>query len=325
MKRRDLLLASSACAVLAAARGEAQAPKAPRRIGWLSPATLESSKPGLEAFKQGLGESGYLEGRDFAIEARWSGGDPERLAALARELVARNPDVIVTGTSSGALALKAATRSLPVVFVAVAAPDTIGVVASLARPGGNMTGIAYLGGELIGKLLELLREIVPSARRIAVLDVAAEPVAGRLRAALAARMAKLSMEPEWFPVERVEDFAPAFARMRGIDAVYVHPFALLMLHVAAIGELARKAKLPMTGPRRLVAQAGGLFSYDNDLPGDYRRAASYVDRIFKGAKPADLPVEQPQRFQLVLNVKTAAALGIRIPQSVRLQATEVID
>jgi putative ABC transport system substrate-binding protein len=325
MKRRALLLAGGGCAVLAAASAGAQAPTPPRRIAWLSPATPESSKPGIDAFKQGLGESGYFEGRDYAIEARWSAGDPAQLAALARELVARNPDVIVTGTSSGALALKAATRSQPVVFVGVAAPETIGVVASLARPGGNMTGIAYLGGELIGKLLGLLREIVPSARRIAVIDVAAEPVADRLRAALASRMAKLSMEPEWFPVERVEDFAPAFARMRGIDAVYVHPFALLTVHAAAIGELARKARLPMTGPSRLVAQAGGLFSYDNDLPGDYRRAASYVDRIFKGAKPADLPVEQPLRFQLVLNMKAAAALGIRIPQSVRLQATEVIE
>jgi len=325
MKRRTLLLAAGAWAAFAAAPIGAQAPKTPRRIAFLSPGGQESSKPLIEAFKDALKESGYIEGRDYSIDARWSGGDPGRLAALARELVARNPDVIVTATSSGALALKEVTRSHSVVFVAVAAPDKIGVVASLARPGGNITGIAYFGGELIGKVLGLLRETIPSARNIAVITVAGEPLAEGLREGISSRMAKLSMEPEFFAVERVEDFAPAFARMRGIDAVYVHPWALLTTHAASLGELARKARLPMVGPRRTFAQAGGLFSYDNDLAGDYQRAAYYVDRIFKGAKPADLPVEQPLRFQLVLNRKSAAALGIRIPQSVLLQATEVIE
>lgn len=327
-RRRALLLASGAWAGLYFTRARAQPAKAPRRIAFLSPGTRESSAPYIEVFRSSLKRLGYVEGRDLTIDVRWSDGITERLPELARELLALNPAIVVTATQVGAQTLRAATGTVPVVFIAVSNPDTQGFVASLARPGGNMTGTAFRAGGFNFKLAEVLRETLPPAKRIALLDI--ESYAGREanQAFFEKMFPKLGFELAG--VARVggpEDFARAFGQIKAhrADAVWAVPHALLTAHARKLSELALLERLPLVGPRRVFADGGALLSYDNDLREDYRRAAAFVDRILKGAKPADLPVEQPDRFQLVVNLRAAKALGIRIPQSVRARADEVIE
>lgn len=327
-RRRALLLASGACAALAAARAWAQAARAPRRIAFLLPGTRELGHANLEAFKSALTGLGYVEGRDLVIDVRWSDGISERLPGLARELLALDPAVVVTATQVGAAALKAATITVPVVFISVGNPDTQAFVASLARPGGNMTGTAFRAGGFNSKLAEVLRETLPAAKRIALLDIENYPSREVNRAFFEKMLPKLGFElTAVVPVGSAADFAQAFAeiRKRRAQVVWAVPHALLAANAAKLSELALQLRIPLVGPRRAFADEGGLLSYDNDVREDYRRAAAFVDRILKGAKPADLPVEQLDRFQLVLNLRTAKALGIRIPQSVRTRADEVIE
>ncbi len=326
MIRRQLLLAAGGLGL--APLLWAQSPGALRRIGFLSPGTRELSQPNLDVFRAELTRLGYTVGRDLAIDIRWSDGITERLPALARELLALNPAVIVTATQVGVEALKAVTSTVPVVFIAVTNPDKNGFVASLARPGGNMTGTAARVVGFNFKLAEFLREVLPAAKRIALLDLEGYPSQERNRAFFEKMFPKLGFElAAVVPVKSAEDFGRAFAQIQAhkAEVMWAVPHALLAAHARKLSELAQQARIPLVGPRRAFAEGGGLLSYDNDVREDYRRAAAFVDRILKGAKPAHLPVEQLDRFQLVLNLRAANALGIRIPQAVRARADEVIE
>ena len=303
-----------------------QAAKVPR-IGFLgnSTAALEANLVG--PFREGLRELGYVEGRNILIEYRWAEGKNERLPALIAELIALKVDVIVTAGTPAALAVKKATTSIPLVMAAVGDPIGVGLVASLARPGGNVTGLSAIAPELEGKRLELLREVVPKLSHIAVLWNPDNPLqAGSLKETRAAAQV-LGIKVQLLGVRTAEDFPAAFAAI-----LKERPGALLVLadriflhNRARIVDFEAKRRLPGMYPYRELVEAGGLMSFGPSYAGMHRRAAYYVDKILKGAKPADLPVEQPTKFDLMINLKAAKALGLTIPQSVLARADEVIQ
>ena len=327
MKRRDIVLAPGAFATLFAMNAHAQSPKAPRRIAMLSSATEQFGLPIFEAFRARLRELGHVEGRDFVIDMRWTDSRFEKFAPLARELVSLKPDVIIVSTTLGAAAAKQATGTLPIVFVSVIDPVADGYVESLARPGRNMTGTTYRSQAMVDKTLEMLRELLPSARRVAMLDQADDPNLQRVRDFFRKRFSANALEVEFFGVGQAGEIDEVFERIVRSKpaAVYAGSRPFFVSHAPRIAELSLKARLPLFATRRPFVDAGGLLTYDNNLKDEYRRAAGYVDKIFKGAKPADLPVEEPDLFEMVINLRTAKALGIRIPQSVLLRATEVIE
>ena len=327
MKRRALILASGACAALAVSGARAQAPKPPRRIAWLGITNRENGQPYVDAFKTKFAELGFAEGRDYVIDMRYAEGSIDRLPALARELLALKPDLVIASTSPVAAVFKKETSTIPVVFVSIVDPEAQGFVASLARPGGNMTGVGFRGWAMEAKLRELVRETLPAARRFAVLTIEGDRVLDRFLPEIRARFEASGFEIDVTPVKDAQDFERAFARLvaRKSEVIYVPTAGFFVSQARRLGELALKARLPMVGPRRAFATAGGLFSYDNDLKDDFRGAAAFVAKILKGAKPADLPVEQPDRFHLAVNLRTAKALGIKIPQSILLRADEVIE
>ncbi len=294
------------------------------RIGILRPGSPPD--PLLDAFRQGLRELGYEEGRNISIEYRWAEGRDERFPGLASDLVRLKVDVIVAG--AGAVeAAKRATTTIPIVMPVSNDPVRVGLVASLARPGGNVTGLTSLSGELPGKWMELLKETLPRVSRVGVLwDSAGDPSQVSTSEASAR---SLGVRVQVLKVgDRAAGFEPAFAGARKNDAgaliVLGSPF--FYVHRARLVELATKYRLPTIYPQReFVIGAGGLMSYGADYRHQFRRAATYVDKILKGAKPADLPVEQPTKFELVVSLKTAKALGLSIPSSVLARADEVIE
>jgi putative ABC transport system substrate-binding protein len=284
----------------------------------------------LEAFRQGLRDLGYVEGRNVAIDYRFAEGKFERLPAFAAELVTLKVDVILTGTVLIAVAAKQAIKTIPIVFLAVADPVGSGLVASLARPGGNVTGLSVLTPELVGKCLELLTQAVPGVSRIAVLW---EPGGGgertdkdMLKRAEVAGQA-LGVRLQYVEARRPADFDRAFSAMTRAHAgaLTVLPSPMFFNERRRLVDLAAKHRLPAGYPWREGADAGGLISYGPSIADLYRRAATYVDKILKGAKPGDLPIEQPTKFELMINVKTAKALGLTIPQSLLRQADQVIE
>ncbi len=299
------------------------------RIGFLS--TSGNLAQPIEAFQRGLRDLGYVEGRNLVIEYRSAEGKPERLSSLAAELIALKVDVIVAaGGTSAALAARQATKTIPIVFPAVGDPVTSGLIASLARPGGNATGLAMLSPELVGKCLEQLKEAVPWVSRVAALwqpDTAPERAEKEMlkEADLAARA--LGVRLHVVKARSREDFPRAFAEMKRTqaDALTVLSSPVFVGERRRIAELAVKNRLPTVFAFRSYVDAGGLMSYGPNLADLFRRAATYVDRILKGAKPADLPVEQPTTFELVVNLKTAKALGLTIPSSMRGRADQVIE
>ncbi len=304
-----------------------QAAKVPR-IGWLgdSPA----AGPRLEAFFQGLRDLGYVEGRNLVIEYRYAEGKPERLPALAAELVALKVDVIVAANTLVALAAKQATTTLPIVFAAAADPVTSGLVTSLARPGGNVTGMSALIPELVGKCLEHLKQAVPGVSRVAVLWQPGALVERTERDILketevAARA--LGVRLQFVEARGPADFDRAFSDMTRARAGALTVWSTPMFtgERRRLVDLAAKNRLPAVYAQRDFVDAGGLMSYGPNGPDLFRRAATYVDKILKGAKPADLPVEQPTKFELVINLKTAKALGLTIPPSLLQRADEVIQ
>jgi putative ABC transport system substrate-binding protein len=321
-----LILALVLAAPLAA---EAQQAAKVARIGYLSP-NLAASPHTHEAFRQGLRDLGYVEGRNVVIEYRDAEGKPERLPALAAELVALKVDIIVAPNTVGALAAKQATRTLPIVFATAGDPVTSGLVTSLARPGGNVTGLSILAPELVGKCLEQLTQAVPAVSRVAVLwepgAVGERMDRGMLNAAEVAGRA-LGVRLQFVEARSPADFDRAFS-----DMTRARAGALTVLGSTMFGTerrrlvaLAAKNRLPAVYPWREFVDAGGLMAYGTHVADLYRRAATYVDKILKGAKPADLPVEQPTKFELVINLKTAKALGLTIPQSLLLRADELIQ
>jgi putative ABC transport system substrate-binding protein len=289
------------------------------KIGILIPANPESF---LDVFRQGLREHGYIEGTNVAIEFRTADGKADLLPALAAELVALDVDIIVASQTPAATAAVQATRRIPIVITA-GDPVGTGLVASLARPGGNVTGLSATATEMGGKILELIREILPSTRRVAVLANAADPFTRPFLAQIQAggRLLGLAIQP--IPTNGVGEFDAAFAAMKqeAADAVIIQP----SLPRRPAIQRALTHRLPPVCPQRQFPAEGGLMSYSANQFDLYRRAAAYVDRILKGAKPEDLPVEQPTKFDLVINLKTARTLGLDVPATLLARADEVIE
>jgi putative tryptophan/tyrosine transport system substrate-binding protein len=323
--RRKFLatLGGAAVAWPLAARAQ-QAGKLPT-IGFLGASpSIESQRVG--AFVQRLRELGWVDGRNVAIEVRWAEGRSERYAENAAEFVRLKVDVIVTSATPPTVAAKQATAVIPIVFAAVTDPVGTGLVATLARPGGNVTGLANLISDTAGKKLEFLREVVPGLRRLAIMVNVGNPgsVMDMREAQAAART--LGLEVTASEIRRAEDIAPAFETLKGrADAIYLCPDPLMNTNRTRINILAVGARLPTMHAVREYVEAGGLISYGPNLPDQFRRAAEFVDKILRGAKPADLPVEQPTKFDLIINLTTARALGLTVPESFLSRADEVIE
>jgi len=329
MNRRTLLFGLALAPLAAPLATEAQPAGKVYRIGLLG--TTPPGDPGAVrvwgAFFQGLRELGYVEGQNLIIERRFSEGRDERLPALAADLVRLRVDVIVAAGGPTPHAAKRATTTIPIVAPNHGDPVGTGLVASLARPGGNVTGLSILNPELTGKRLELLKEAVPRIVRVAVLWNPTSRIHPREWSEAEAAARALGLQPRRLPARGLDDYGTAFSAMtqERADALLVLGDATFWFHRMRIAELAAKHRLPAMFAQREHVQAGGLICYGVDLRGNYRRAAAYVDKILKGAKPGDLPIEQPTNFELVINLKTAKALGLTIPQSLLLRADEVIQ
>ena len=313
------------CALAAVFQLHAAQPVAARRIGYLTPEPAASHAPFAAAFLNGLREHGYIEGQNIAIEWRYAGNDPAQLPALAAELVRLRVDVLVVDGTPAALAAKRATNTISIVVTASSDPVAAGLVASLARPGGNVTGFTHMSPDLVGKRLALLKEVAPRTRRVAVLWNPDNPASElQLRAAKAAAPA-LGLELYPVPVRQVHEIDHAFSPLSGrIDSVLVTDDVLLDTYRTRIGKAAARSRLVSICSYPIPGDVGCLMSYGTDLVALFRRAARLVDLILKGAKPADLPVEQPTTFQLIISLKAAKAIGRTIPQSVLVRADEVI-
>ena len=304
---------------------EAQQGPSVYRIGILSP---ESLQPGLlEEFREELRKLGYVEGKNVAIEIRHPEGKTERLPALADELVRRRVDVILAVNTSAVQAAKKATTTIPIVMTRVADPVRTGLVSSLARPGGNITGVSFMIEELSVKRLQLLKEVIPSISRVALLWYTGNLGGAAIAKELEVASAQMGLQILRLPVQGPGDFPRAVeaASRDRAEALLLVDDAMITKHRSPILSLAAKHKLPVTSQYKAVAEAGGLIAYGSSTAPMHRRAAQYVDKILRGAKPADLPVEQPTEFELVINLKTAKAFGLTIPPSVLLRADEVIQ
>jgi len=276
-------------------------------------------------FVQRLRELGWIEGRTFAIEYRWTEGRSERFAELATDFVRLKVDVIVT-LGAAVIPAKQATSVIPIVFAVATDPVGTGLVASLARPGGNVTGLANQISDTSGKKLEFLREVVPGLRRLAIMANAGNPASVLEMREVQATARALGLEITTSEIRRAEDIVPAFETLKGrADALYLCPDPLMNTNRTRINILAVGARLPTMHGAREYVEAGGLISYGANLPDHFRRAAELVDKILRGAKPADLPVEQPTKFNLIINLTTAKALGLEIPPTLLARADEVIE
>ena len=319
------VFAPASVVALSGPQAHAQEPKAGKvyRIGFVRAG--QPPKPWVEAFQQGLRERGYVDGQNVVVEFRITDGSADQLPRLVEELVRLKVDVILASGAPPALAAKKATTSVPIVFVGVVDPVALGLVPSLGRPGGNITGLANGAMDLAGKRLELLRELVPKLRRVAVLWNPSNPTNPiQLKGAeVVARTLGLQLQPA--PVEGPSDFDAAFKVVRGADGLLLLNSPLFTTHPSPLARLAARSRLPAISELRVFAEAGGLMSYGAHFPDIYRRTATYVDKILKGAKPADLPVEQPTKFEFVINSRTAKALGLTIPRSLLLRADQVIE
>jgi putative ABC transport system substrate-binding protein len=305
----------------------AQTAKIPR-VGWLSPGSAPSDAAFLASFRDGLHQLGWVEGQNIALEPRWAEGKFERLPDLAVELVGLKVDIIVASVTQASLAARRATTTIPIVMVGVGDPLGSGLVASLARPGGNITGPSSMLAEASAKQLALLNETVPKASPVAVLWNPANPVwqAAALRQTEAAAQA-MRVRLQLVEARGPDEFEGAFAAMtrEHAGALFVPADIIFVRHAQLMADLAARHRLPAMFGFKEHVEAGGLMSYAASFPVMFRRAAAFVDKILKGAKPGDLPVEQPTKFELVINLKTAKTLGIAIPQSVLQLADEVIQ
>ena len=328
MSRRIAVIVVLALAVLAAPLGaDAQQQAKVARIGVLATPSASSFASRIEAFKQGLRELGYVEGQNIGIDYRWAEGRYERLPELAAELVRLKVDVIVTHTTPGTRAAQQATTTIPIVMATSGDAVAAGLVASLARPGGNTTGSSFFTPELSAKRLELLKEALPRIRRAATLMLQGDQIMSKLnfeQMEITGRSLKIEVRPAWVRGEEgMESTFSALAKAR-TDALVLQDLALFNAQARRIGDLAGKHRLPMAAGLDFV-QAGALLSYGPNLDDLFRRAATFVDKILKGAKPADLPVEQPTKFELIVNLKTAKALGLTVQRSVLIRADRVIQ
>jgi putative tryptophan/tyrosine transport system substrate-binding protein len=327
MKRRDLVVGLSAVGILAGAvPGRAQRT---RRVGYLSPEPPGAAAGQTEAaLRQGLRDLGWIDGQNLTIIIRQA-ETPERMAAAAAELARLDVDLIVSAGSVATAAAKAATSRIPIVFGSAPDPVRRGFVESLARPGGNLTGLAILD-EIVPKLLEIVREIVPQARRAAYLfepAITPEPLRSQLTTERESAARLLGMDYQELPIRAADDIPGAITRAAfdGVDNLLLETSGLLLTQRHVVAALAAEQRIPAVGRDRNFVPAGALLSYGESLPDLYRRAAVYVDKVLKGAKPSDLPVEQPVRFELVLNIRTARRLGLAVPPAILARADEVIE
>jgi putative ABC transport system substrate-binding protein len=327
VRRRQLISLLGGAVVSWPLAAHAQQPAKVLRIGFLGNSTAALEANLIGPFRDGLSALGYVEGRNVVIEYRWAEGKYERFAGLIAELIALKVDVIVTAGTPATLAVKKATTRVPLVMIAVGDPVGTGIVASLARPGGNITGLSSMAPDLEGKRLELLREVAPGLSRIAVFWNPANAFnAGAMRQVRAAADAlRISVLP--LAVRTAEELDGAFAAIikERPEALIVFADRIFLHNRLRMMEFAAENRLPSVNAYQELVEAGGLMSFGPSYEDMHRRAATYVDKIFKGAKPADLPVEQPTRFKLVINLKTARALGLNIPPTLLVLADEVIE
>ena len=326
MRRREFItLLGGAASWPLAAHAQQPMAKLPT-IGFLGSATLLVESQRVAAFVQRLRQLGWIENRNVAIEYRWAEGRIERFTELAAEFARLKVDLIVAATTPAVIAAKQATAAIPIVFATVNDPVSTGLVASLARPGGNLTGLSNQLGDTASKRLELLREIVPGLRRLGIWANVGNPGTVLEMGEVQAAARTLALEVVTLEIRRAEDIGPAFEGAKGrMDALYVAADPLAISNRVRINTLALAARLPtMQGVREYV-EAGGLMSYGANIADGYRRAADYVDKILRGAKPGDIPVEQPTKFDLVINMTTAKALGLTIPDKLMALADEVIE
>ena len=293
------------------------------RIGFLSQG--QPPKTYMEALQQGLRERGYVEGQNFVWELRSTDGSLDRLSQFADELVRLNVDLILARASSGATAARRATTSIPIVFFAVYAPVEIGLVPSLGHPGGNITGVAVNASDMAGKRVQLLKDLVPTLKRVAMLSHPPHPTnAVQVQAAQAAART-VGVQLDAVPVRGADDFAATLKALRGHDGVLHADTPLFVTGRAQLVDAVAATRLPAVYVARTYVEAGGLMSYGPDVPDLWRRSAAYVDKILKGARPGDLPVEQPTTFELVINTRPARATGLTIPPALMLRANQIID
>jgi ABC-type uncharacterized transport system substrate-binding protein len=326
MKRREfiMLLGGAAAAWPLAAR--AQQPGKLPTIGVLGSATPSTQASRFAAFVQRLRELGWIENRTVAIEYRWAEGRSERYSEIAAEFVRLKVDVIVTTGTPVVIVAKQATAVIPIVFVTITDPVGSGLVASLARPGGNVTGLSLQSPDIAGKRLALVREVVPNLRRVAFMGNIDNPFVPREMHEVQAAAGTLGLEAATFEIRRTQDIVPAFEALKHrVEAVYLASEGLTDANRLRINILALGARLPTMWPQQEPVEAGGLMSYGPSFTDQFRRAGDFVDKILRGAKPADLPVEQPVKFDLVVNLVVAKALGLEVPPTVLARADEVIE
>ena len=326
MRRRALLAASGAWLAAAATRSIAQASKASRRIALVHPGTQAAIQPLFDAFRATLKELGYVEERDTSFDVRWAEGKTERLESLAAEAVALNPAVMLTGSSAGVAACKKATSSIPIVFTTAAEVVEQGFVSSLRRPGGNITGIILHPG-LSAKIVEVARDALPRARRLAILVHDQDPFYKTTLRIFEPSARNLKFEPLIVRIAGGDDLDRAFNELakRKADALIAPNLALLNSLRQQLVERSLQARLPLFSTFLSFAEIGGVLSYGTPLDENWRRAAALVDKILRGAKPGDLAVEQPERFELVVNMKTAKAIGVKLSPTTLLRATKIIE
>ena len=329
MAPRGVLTAIISVGLLVTSAANAQSPERVYRIGVLGPGSASGDRRPFEAFRDGLRELGWIEGQNIAIERRSAEGQLDRLPDLAAELVRLKVDVIAAATALAVAAARRATRTIPIVMLTVTDPVGRGFVTSLSRPGGNVTGVTYgVGTDTFGKGLELLREAVPRIRRVAVLSNPDGPTQSLIVTSIRSTARSLGLQLQLVDARGPAQFDAAFAAMAKEDAeallVVTDPTYLLPGAAARLADLAIKSRLPSMHSQRPPVEAGGLMSYGPSIVVLFRRAAVHVDKILKGARPADLPVEQPTTFELVINLRTAKALGLTIPPAVLARADEII-
>ena len=324
MRRRELIMLLGGALVARPLSARAQPAKLPT-VGFLGPLSQSAQTEWTAAFVQRMREHGWIEGRTVAIEYRWAEGRSEGFAEIAAEFVRLKVDVIVTASTPAVIALKQATSVIPIVFAAAGDPVGIGLVASLARPGGNVTGLSIQSADIASKRLDLLREALPNLRRLAVMATSS-PIGVLEMGEVQAAARTLGLEVVPAEIRRAEDIAPAIEALKGrADALYVVTEPIVNTNRVRLNTLALGARLPTMEGTRDYAEAGGLMAYGVNFRLLWRRAADYVDKILRGAKPADLPVEQPTKFDLFVNLKTAKALGMTIPEAFLLRADELIE
>ena len=325
MRRRDFLIVAGGAAAWPAVTHAQQARKVPT-IGYLGSTSKSSNSTWVAALVERLRDLGWIEGQSITVEYRWAEGRPERFVEFAAEFVQLKVNIIFAVGTEASLAARRATESIPIVFPLTSDPVAVGLAASLARPGGNATGLSNQASDLPSKRLGLLREVVPGLRRLAILANANGPLAMLEMRETAATARALGFDVVPMEIRRNEDIASRFAVLQGgSDALYVVGDPLVNLNRVHINTFALVARLPTMNVQREYVEAGGLMSYGPDYVDLNRRAADYVDRILRGAKPADLPIEQPTKFDLVINLTTAKALGLTIPETLLARADEVIE